>query len=230
MKRPAARGKAPSKRQRPVKPLGGCEEASEVGEKPAKPGRGGRGGRGRGRGRGRARGRGYPKPTPDELLDECGAEDSLTDDAEMPEPEDADPMSEADEEDEGDLILAKKPAARVKPAKTKKAAVENHEYPKKKPKKSQPQEQDEEEDMCDEMTPPPKERKKNSVEAVAVDDAVASPPPVVGDGRSTFAGRRQPAHGMPHIKWAVLRQAFADHVRPHLHVTPSRHEDSRFNQ
>ena len=227
MKRPAARGKEPSKRQRAVKPSDDGEgsaaekKISKAGAKPAKPGRGGRGGRGRGRGRGRARGRGYPEPTPDELPEESAEE--AVDECEMIDFEA--PMDDLEmEEDEADFVPAKKPAARVKAAKAKKTTVEHDEYPKKKSKRASARAG--RGDEGGDVTPPTNGKKKHTV---AEDEGVSSPPPVVGDGRSTFAGRRQPAHGMPHIKWSVLRQAFADHVRPHLHVSFSRHEDSRFN-
>ena len=43
----------------------------------------------------------------------------------------------------------------------------------------------------------------------------------------TFAGRRQPAYGMPHLRWQVLRDVFAEQVAPHIHVAKWKHEALR---
>ena len=44
-------------------------------------------------------------------------------------------------------------------------------------------------------------------------------------GRQTFAGRRQPANGLPNLRWAVFRKCFIEHIYPHIHVNRSKHED-----
>ena len=52
----------------------------------------------------------------------------------------------------------------------------------------------------------------------------AQPEKEIGDEKATFAGRRQPAHGLPHLKWQVIKDCFIDNVRPHVHVQRWKHE------
>ena len=124
-----------------------------------------------------------------------------------------------------DDIPAKRPAARVKASKPRKASTHGRvlEEPvqDKAAKKARHTEAVQDDDEA-EVTPPPKKKKHGACLQHTDAEEGESPP---SEGKLTFAGRKQPAHGLPHMKWAVLRDAFRDHVRPFLHVRASRHED-----
>ena len=66
-----------------------------------------------------------------------------------------------------------------------------------------------------------KAKRKSNSGVAASQEADETPSP---DRKVTFGGRKQPASGLPHLKWQVIRDSFADHVRPHIHVNRSRHE------
>ena len=69
-----------------------------------------------------------------------------------------------------------------------------------------------------------KTSKAMEMETTADPDQKSSEHPLPSPEKSTFAGRSQPSRDMSKIKWQVLRQAFADHVRPHVHMAIWKHE------
>ncbi|CAE7216062.1 unnamed protein product, partial [Symbiodinium pilosum] len=177
---------------------------------------GGRGGRDKSAGRGRGRGRGKPSETVSPASPEGSNATQAFSPCEMSCPEE---MEEEDytwpdenEEMYDDDIPAKRPAARVKASKPPKASthgrvLEEPVQDKAAKKKARHTEAVQDDDEA-EATPPPK-KKKHGASLQHTDAEEGESPP--SEGKLTFAGRKQPAHGLPHMKWAVLRDAFRDH-------------------
>ena len=198
-KKPAA-----SRKGKVMKKPSAVVEAAD--ENPEKMGRG----RGRGQGRGRgSRGRGRGMKAPDTW-------------------EQADPWTE----DEWDEWLKWRAAAHAGEATN---AAPEPSMPSRRRRSKGPDTKDGNEvqksTRCqeEEVAPASKKPRKSVAEEAPAVELEVPEADMLQPNKKTFGGRKQPQHGMAHLKWAVIRAAWFEHVCPHIHVNRSKHEAGMFS-